>query len=601
MNNPGVIPRFEKPFIAVYGFAAISVFLSTLYFVCLAYHQGPFRDMWIAMDFIRLSVGGDFHLSDFFALHGGSHRLAVPRLLFLMEYQWFSGSNIFLMLVAFAAQLSVVVLIWRLLKQEQHISNSGRWFMVAICLILMFNATQLENFIYTFDVQWFITSAAAVWALVFWNYFFQSISESKVGALKKVKVKTLLLALIATFISMFSSFSGLCLWLVLPVLAMTYRIGHRNIFILVVAVIVSVVLYMQGPFAAGGNWTTPAVVTAGMVFRFLFSLIVLWLQWIALYFGSPLSRCSFVCGAIVAYSSLFFLLWQWLKLFRSGTVDRTSFQIMMLSIALWAAIVGVATGLGRMYFVHTAPEDRYQSIVLIYWLGIFGFALSRALQIEIQNKTSRFKCFAVLLIIFWTCLVLPVASIKDAHAQVSFFDRVKDADLAIATGQWDYNEIKDTLILGDKWKKINRPEMHADFLREKHWGVFASHESALLGSSLDQSLISADRCEGSIDSITAVSAPYQGYRIVGQGQDAQRETLLKSYVAIDEVGRVVGLGRLQRQKDSLRPITWQPLESAHWLLYTVDLHEQRDLKVLGELDDGGYCVMASAKLPSPHA
>jgi len=338
-----------------------------------------------------------------------------------------------------------------------------------------------------------------------------------------------------------------------------------------------------------------------MVCKLLWSLLLLLLQWIALYFGSPLSRYSFICGIIVSYCSLFFLLWQWLKLFRVGIADRTPFQIMMLSIALWAAIVGVATGVGRMYFVHTAPEDRYQSIVLIYWLGLLGFALSRALQIEMHHKVSLYKYLALSQIIFWTCLVIPIASIKDAHAQVNFFDRVKDADLAMATGQWDYSEIRETLILGDKTKKINRPEMHAAFLRDQKWGVFAGPAFALLGTMIDQRFISADRCEGAADVITAVNAPYQGYRITGHGQEVQRETLLESYVAIDETNHIVGLGRLLREKDSLKPITWQPLEQAHWLLYTGNLHDQHNLQILGALNDGGYCVMASAKLPSPHA
>jgi hypothetical protein len=77
------------------------------------------------------------------------------------------------------------------------------------------------------------------------------------------------------------------------------------------------------------------------------------------------------------------------------------------------------------------------------------------------------------------------------------------------------------------------------------------------------------------------------------------ESLLKTYVAIDATGRVVGLGRLQRAKDSLLPITWQPHEQAHWLLYTENITQADKLQILGVLDNaGGYCVMTSAKLPS---
>ena len=251
-----------------------------------------------------------------------------------------------------------------------------------------------------------------------------------------------------------------------------------------------------------------------------------------------------------------------------------------------------------MYFVHTANEDRYQSIVLVYWLGVFIFSLSRALQISLHQKITRYKYASVAVIIFWTGVVIPLASIKDAKSQINFFDRVNNVNLALATGQWSYSDIKDTLILGDKWQKTNRPEKHAAFLRDRKWGVFASSQFALLGTSVDLHALSADSCEGGVNSIEAAHEPYSGYRITGYGQDVISESLLKTYVAIDESGRVVGLGRLLRQKDSLLPITWQAADSAHWLLYTENLSNTNNLQILGKLENGGYCVMASAKLPS---
>src|SRR5688572_18221594 len=102
--------------------------LATVYCIALTYHLGPFRDMWIAMDFVRAYFNGGGNFSDLFSLHGGAHRLAVPRLFFLIEYGVFSGTNIFLIMVSVLSQLSVVWLVWRLLQQETHIPAQNRWF-----------------------------------------------------------------------------------------------------------------------------------------------------------------------------------------------------------------------------------------------------------------------------------------------------------------------------------------------------------------------------------------------------------------------------------------------------------------------------------------
>jgi hypothetical protein len=567
------------------------VAVTTLYLVCEAYHVGPFRDLWIAMDFIRSYFEG-CHLTNLFALHGGSHRLAVPRLLFLAEYGVFSGSNVFLMVIGFLVQLSVIALMKRQVAHETHLQKHDRWFLVAVTVLLMLNATQLENFLYTFDVQWLITSAAAFWALACWLPVFRDARDQT-----PVSLATLFAACLLTAVSLFSSFSGLCVCLVLPFLALSYRLPLQRIAMLLLVVVAVLALYLQGPFAEGGSWKTPDQITPMIVLALLGDLLQRLLLWIALYFGSPLSRWNTVAGGIVSYTSLFFLCWQWWRLLRNEMKDVTGFQRLMLSLALWGMIVGIATGIGRMYFVHTAPEDRYQSIVLMYWLGLLAFMFSRAVQLAVQQGTRGYLYAALLQIIFWTALVIPVAAFHDARTQLHFFDRVNDDDLAIATGQWDYDNIKDTLILGDKWKKTNRVEMHGAFLRERHWGIFARDDVQQLGKTLDAAQIDTVACDGEIYSSRATPAPYHGYRIEGYGVDRVNHRSFEHLVFVDAQNVQVGLARLQRPKDFLLPLTWQNPAASHWLGYTIDLPLQPlTLRVLGVSEASSakrYCPLAS--------
>lgn len=560
--------------------------LFTGYAAILALHTGPYRDMWIALDFVRGWFSGEVSLFEIFSLHGGAHRLAIPKLLFLVDYGIFAGSNLFLMFIGVLTQLSMVYLFWQWAREEVSLLDESRLLLVALCCLLMFNATQLENFLYTFDVQWFITVAAAAWALRCWI-----LSFGGNGSLRSARIMYGMMGCVWALVSLFSSFSGVCVWLLLPLLVVIYQRRWISFALAALLVMVIVVSYTQGSFGGTTKWIgIQGEVTLVSLFHFVFALMALWMKWIFLYLGSPLGREFPLLAAVFVMVSFGFLGCQSIRILRSGTDEFSSFQIWCLFVAMFAVAVGLVTGWGRMHFVNTADEDRYQSVVALYWLGVFSLAYLRMPQ---------FRKFVLVAIFFWTCLVIPYAAIKDARAQINFFDRVNTTNLAIATGQWEFQAIKSTLILGDQWKHINRPEMHAGFLREKSWGIFATNEVQNLGRTLTGMLISDGECEGQVLSVTPVGGDYQGYRLTGQAYDAKGEQLFKKLFIVDERDRVVGLARLQREKNSFLPVTSQPRETAQWIGYTVDLTEATALEVWGQREDTSYCLAAKTATIAP--
>jgi len=583
------ISKYSPHFFVVW---ALLLALFTGYAIALAFHAGPYRDMWITMDFIRGWFSEDTSFVDLFSLHGGAHRLAVPKLLFLVDYGVFSGSNLFLVFCAVLIQLSMVTLLWLWVRDEPTLTSGSRLFLVALTLLFMFNATQLENFLYTFDVQWFITVAAAAWALRYW------VLACSTGApFISRRNRYALAGGVWGLISLFSSFSGICAWLLLPLLVFVYKRRGWSVAWVACVVVAMVVIYTRGPFGGTTDWIgIPGEVTVLKLLHFVVALTMLWMKWIFLYLGSPLGREYFGLAAIFVSGSFIFLMFQGFRLWRSGSAAFSSFQIWCLFIALFAAAVGFITGWGRMHMVNTADEDRYQSVVALYWLGVFSLAF-----LQTVNSKKYVRGLVLVSIFFWTCVVIPYFALKDARAQINFFDRVNTANLAIATGQWEHQAIKSTLILGDQWKRINRPEMHAAFLREKSWGIFASPEAQQLGQAFAASTNNArSECEGEVLSVTPVGEPYKGYRLSGRAYDVQAERLFKKFLIVNETDQVVGLARLQRQKHSLLPATWQPRASARWVGYTVDLTESSTLEVWGERNDASYCWVAkTATIPAP--
>ena len=231
--------------------AAVLLALLTLYAVAISWFPGPFRDMWIALELIRAGDEGAASWQDYFALHGGAHRLVVPRLLYWIDYHVFAGSNVFLVSVAVLVQVSIVILAARLAARDAAFSRLDRLLLLAMTVLLMFNATQLENFLYTFDVQWFITAAAAAWALAFYNQVFAARARGE-----RVSIIGWLAVGVAAALSIFSSFSGLCLLLLLPVLAMMHRASSRIVIAMAVVMAIGLLAYLSGPFASSSDWAS---------------------------------------------------------------------------------------------------------------------------------------------------------------------------------------------------------------------------------------------------------------------------------------------------------------------------------------------------------
>ncbi len=581
----------EKILVTLFAVFALCMALSTAYFIILCYYRGPFKDMWVVMDFIRLFFEGQAQPGDFFALHGGAHRLLVPKIFFLLEYGVFNGSNWFLILSSVGFQLVALAAVYKMLQVENDLPWHYRVFLLAMLVLFLFNATQLENFVYTFDMQWFATSAGAVVASAAWV---SGLSAWRLSG--KWPAGTFCLAIFASVVTVFSSFSGVCFLLVLPPLLWAYRVPRGVLVAVSVVVVVSVLLYLSGPFGQGGEFSTgEQPITVGTAIKAWFGMFLIWLRWNALYFGSPLSRELMLPAAVFAYAGLLFLAWAWWQLLAGRLSRFTRFEIFCFSAALFAAGVGMSTGLGRMYFVHTANEDRYQSIVLVFWFCLYASALSLALRHE-QHKGAGPKRLVTGLILFWSCVVLPVASLRDARAHINFFDRVRTSHLAISVNQVEFRQIKSTLILGDQWQKINRPAMHNVFLQERGWGMFSGDAYPRLGQtySVDQPV---PACVGKIKQINPLAS---GYEIRGRGVADGERSPLTDLVVLDEAGKVVGLGRILRRKDSWGPITRQPGRRTHWRVYVQPLSAGETVTLYGVIAGSvsGLCRIDSAKLPS---
>lgn len=419
-----------------------------------ALYLGPFKDMWWMMPVVQHCFSGDCSLQELVSAHGGAHRLLIPRLLFLLEYGVFNGTNGFLVSVSIFTQL-VLVGVWCWQVRAMPWSRPYKVFGWGIVLLLSFSGMQFENFLYTFDCQWFLANTLSVLALLVLVFFIQS---GSVRALVGVG----LFGVAASF----CSFLGLCALLLAAVLVLlTGKCRSASILFSLFVVLYAgwyVAGFESGSYAVfdsvGG---TPSVQGAVVLLSRL-------LQWTLIYLGSPLSRDAYLAGALQAMLGLALLAVEVIVLVRQwrGGIQEGP-RLFCVVVAVYAVAVAVATGLGRLYFINTANEDRYQTINLTFWLSVCLLALMRMMS---ASETKKALCTC--LIALWSVYIGVFWHVRDLRERVAEFELVKASAFAQQFGILDFHAIRDTLILGDKAKHINRAAMYADFLQERQWGAF---------------------------------------------------------------------------------------------------------------------------------
>ena len=87
--------RWRLAFGVLYAIVLAVGFVLGAWVMVEGYSPVPFADFWGQFPFIERGVKGDFGLADLWA-QWNEHRIVVARIQFLLDYRFFSGTNVFL-------------------------------------------------------------------------------------------------------------------------------------------------------------------------------------------------------------------------------------------------------------------------------------------------------------------------------------------------------------------------------------------------------------------------------------------------------------------------------------------------------------------------
>lgn len=361
------------PFIKNYLLSFLALFISaalllgsviSLLILWQMHWDGPWRDMWEVMPWLQAAfVEKDF--SSLWEHYGNSHRFYIAKLLWLADWHFTAGTNHFLIACSLICQLIVLLLIVAAMA-KQHYSWRIQLPFIALVTFLLVGPAQLFNLFHTFDVQWFVVVACAVGSFYALSY----------GAPTKQKV---LMVLCCCVLAGGNNFSGIIIIPVAIVLMSLRAYPLPWIAGFVIAITSYLLAYFHGLPADEGNVFAMAATADGVsALHYIVMLFIVLVKFPLTYLASPLSYMMQVDGpwrienAFLAALPQLLVLGVLLMILRVVWQQwrKDSYTFFPLAIILFCIAVAGATSIGRAFHFDSAYAERFQNIVLLFWIGV---------------------------------------------------------------------------------------------------------------------------------------------------------------------------------------------------------------------------------------
>ncbi len=340
----------------------------------------PWRDVFVILDDLQPVLSGDGSWRDWlflFEAHYSAHRITVPRLLVYWDLTLLSGRGHLLYAAAWTGLLVIIALYVRSARRYFSASPAVAWFCYGILGVLLFAPAHAWNLVNAVNSSWHVSFALG--ALAFY------VLVKTPG--KACGLEWLMAYGLAT-VAAFTTFAGVIVWLLLPVIAISA--GRRVLLVTVVCSTLLTLFYLNGiasdaDIAAAWDVGDPAVAAsiqeAGRAALEQNSLLRI-AQGASKVLCWPLSGVHPVVAAVFFALSIAALAVAWFRFLiaaRAGQRLEPWIEWCLL-LATMALGVALAIQLGRMIeqpnHAHGPSYERYNTVVAVYWVGVLSLVLA---------------------------------------------------------------------------------------------------------------------------------------------------------------------------------------------------------------------------------
>lgn len=283
-------------------------------------------------------VGLKLSFQELFAPHN-EHRIAVSRVLFLIDQHAFEGRGIFNLVFVFVFQFVACLLVSMQVWKSDRLTDSEKSVLTLLSFVLSFWSYNYENLTWGFQHQW---TAVLCFSFAAFAIFVRDPEHTR----------NVILAFLCVTLATFSLSDGIISGFVLLVLAVITRPR-----IVTIAIIATFTMALLTAYLWGYPDSNPLKALQHPVVVVTYSLV---------YFGAPLRfalpglgpvEASLWCGAAVGSLSLCTIAH---CLRHRADLDRST--LFALAIVLFIGATGILTAMGRSHFN-----------VSNMWSGRYGF------------------------------------------------------------------------------------------------------------------------------------------------------------------------------------------------------------------------------------
>lgn len=125
--------------------------LSFTFLVFSNFFPGPYNDYWVDIWNVEKAWQGLLSFNDLINAHNNAHRIFIPRLIFILDYYFFNGTNLLIVVVCL---LCKALTLWVLNQPLQGQPIAARITLNAVLIAALLNADNVYNIIYSSNVQW---------------------------------------------------------------------------------------------------------------------------------------------------------------------------------------------------------------------------------------------------------------------------------------------------------------------------------------------------------------------------------------------------------------------------------------------------------------
>jgi len=151
--------RFTSTLMLLFCMVFALAFLVCLLITCW---PGPYNDYWADIWTLHKALTEGIDLAELITAHNNAHRILIPRLLFVLDYQWFQGTNLLILLTGLACKAAILVLLNRMVCDQ---SVAIRLLLNTIFFAAFFSTNNLYNILYSSNIQWDLMLVFSVFAI----------------------------------------------------------------------------------------------------------------------------------------------------------------------------------------------------------------------------------------------------------------------------------------------------------------------------------------------------------------------------------------------------------------------------------------------------